>query len=127
MAEIFQNRPYSDYPFLIIAQHPFKIKLGMSRQTIRAFVYQKTDLFGDPCPLALAGLLITFNLYNTDGILVSSGPALVSNIDTSEIEYTWRQFDIKETGVFWGEFIFKDIDDTTFVLPDRDRIQVVIY
>lgn len=127
MAEIFLKRAYSDYPFLIIAQHPFKVKLGNLRQTIRAFVYQKTDLFGDPCPLALAGLLIVFNVYNTDGILVSSGPAYVSNLDESEIEYTWRDFDMKETGVFYGEFIFTDIDDTTFVLPDRDRIQIVIY
>jgi len=127
MAETFRRRPYSDYPFLIITNHPYRIKLGNLRQTLRVFVHQKDNLFGDSNPLDLAGLTITFNLYNSDNVLVASGPAYVSDVNESEIEYTWSNFDLKETGVFNGEFLFKDIDDTTFILPERDRIQIVVF
>lgn len=128
MSEIFRTRPYDDSPYLIFpGAKPFRIKLGMSSPTLKAFIYQKSNLFGDALPLELAGLDITFQLFNGGGLLVSSGTTLVSDLDKAEIEYTFDQFDLKGIGVFYGSFIFKDIDGTTFTLPSRERIQIVVF
>lgn len=128
MSEIFEIRPYDDDPYLKFpGAHPFKIKLGHLIPTLRAFVYQKGNLFGDALPLEIAGLFITFRLYNNNGILIASGPAIVSDTDRAQIEYFWQQFDVKETGIYYGEFVFKDIDDSTFVLPSKDRIQIIVF
>ena len=126
--EIFEIRPYNNDPYLVFPNaKPFKIKIGNLSPSLRVLVHQRGNLFGDALPLELAGLDITFRLYNSNGILVASGTVLVSNTDTAEIEYSWGQFDLKETGVFSGEFIFRDIDDSTFVLPSRDRIQIIVF
>lgn len=130
MAEIFNTRPYNDLPYLVIPDaRPFKLKFGNQVPTLRALVYQRTDLFGDACPLDLGGLTIRLNLYNKDGVLIGGGPVIISNFFTSEIEYVWNQFDFRETGVYYGELIFKDaMDDTTFVLPDRTpRIEIIVF
>ena len=128
MSEVFDIRPYNNDPYLVFPNaKPFKIKIGNLSPSLRVLVSQRGNLFGDAMPLELAGVDIIFRLYNSNGILVSSGTALVSDTDTAEIEYSWGQFDLKETGVFSGEFIFKDIDDSTFVLPSRDRIQIIVF
>lgn len=126
--EQFDTRPYNDSPYLIFpGALPFKIKLGHLSPSLRVFVYQKFNLFGDASPLEIAGLDIIFKLYNTSGLLIASGPARISNTETSEVEYVWSEFDIKEVGTYYAEFIFKDIDDQSFVLPSRDRIQIVVF
>lgn len=126
--EQFETRPYNDNPYLIFpGAIPFKIKLGYLAPSLRVFVYQKSNLFGDATPLELAGLDIVLKIYNTNGLLVATGPVLVSNTETAEIEYTWSEFDIKEVGIYYAEFIFKDINDQSFVLPSKERIQIIVF
>lgn len=128
MSETFETRPYYDDAYLVFPNaKPFKIKLGSLTPTFRVFVYQQGNLFGDPLPLELAGLNISLRLYNSNGVLTSSGIALASNMETAEVEYSWKKFDLKETGTFSVELLFTDIDNTTFVLPSRERIQVIVF
>jgi len=125
--EIFTTRPYSDNPYLVFPNgHPYHMRIGSTRQTLRAFVYQRSCLFGDPLPLELAGLTISVKIYNNQNQLVSIGQAIISNQDTSEIEYTWNQLDIRTPGIYYSEFVFKDIDDSTFVLPEKgSRLEII--
>ncbi len=127
MSEIFEIRPYDESPYLIFPAKPFKIKLGSFQPALTALVYQKGNLFGDALPLELAGLDIVMRLYNNNGVIVAIGTGFVADTDRALIEYDWQQFDLKETGTFYAEFVFTDIDDTTFVLPARDRIQIVVF
>lgn len=127
MAEIFTTRPYADNPYLVSPNsHPYRMYIGHTRQTLRTFVYQRTDLFGDPLPLELAGLKIQFRIYNKQLQLVHVGPVVITDLERAEIEYTWNQFDIKTEGIYYGEFVFQDIDDTSFVLPDKgSRLEII--
>ncbi len=140
MSEIFVNRPYDDNPYLKFpGAIPFRIKLGLSLPTLRAYVYQKSNLFGDATPLETAGLEITFQLFDNSGLLIASGPAMVSNLvidqdtqdlsglDIAQVEYTFQPFDIKNLGSYYGLFIFRDIDGSTFALPSKDRIQIIVF
>jgi hypothetical protein len=128
MAEIFDTRPYDESPYLVFpGANPLKVRQGSSNPPLTAFVYQKGNLFGDPLPLELAGLDIAMRLFDSNGNLVVFGPAFVVDADRALIEYDWQQFDLRETGTFTAEFVFKDIDGTTFVLPSRGRMQVIVY
>lgn len=124
-----RERVYSTYPYLVYPEKNFRIKAYTTRPTLRVFVYSKTETFGDPMPLELAGLLINFTLYNKDNFPVLTGPALVSNSDNSEIEYTWQSNDLVTPGIYYGEFKFKDIDDSIFILPESPayRIQILVF
>lgn len=127
--EIFERRPYDDYPYLVLNRKNYKVKLGNTLPTIRAFVYQKDNLFGDATPYNLAGIDIRFRLYNSSRKVVASGIASVSDLTISEIEYKLKKMDIVESGEYYGEFIFKDINNETFVLPtpdERARIYLII-
>lgn len=125
--ETFTIRPYSDVPYLVFPNgHPYHMRVGSSYQTLRALVYQRADLFGDPLPLTLAGLTISIKIFNNERQLISMGSVSVSNQDTGEIEYTWNQLDIRTPGIYYCEFIFTDIDDTTFVLPEKgSRLEII--
>ena|ERR1039458_8527040 len=125
--EIFETRIFNDLPYLVFPDKILKIKLGDSLPSLRAFVYQKGNLFGDPLPLELAGLTIFLNLYNNRNQLVSSGLGQVSDSDRALIEYFWKPFDFKEAGVYYAEFRCQDIDGTTFSLQLNDRIQVIVF
>lgn len=128
MSETFDIRPYDDNPYLIFpGARPFKIKLECLVPTLRAFVYQKGNLFGDALPLELAGLNIICRLYDNSGLLVMLGTGAVIDLDQALIEYSWKQFDVQNKGIYYAEFLFTDIDNTTFVLPSRDRIQVIVF
>jgi hypothetical protein len=127
MAEIFETRPYNDLPYLVVTNKILRVKLGDTLPSLRAFVYQKGNLFGDPLPLELAGLTIVLNLYDNRNQLVSAGLATVSDTDRAEIEYIWKKNDFRQTGVYYAEFTFKDIDDTTFTLQLNDRIQIIVF
>jgi hypothetical protein len=126
MYQEYLNRPYNDYPYLILLNFPYRFKLG-TNFSLRAFVYQKTNLFGDPLPLELAGLSIRLNIFNSDNILINSLPVIISDINRSEIECLINKNSILNSGIYYAEFIFKDIDDTTFILPIRDKIQLVVF
>ena len=125
--ETFDRRPYQDSPYLVFPNgKPFRMRIGYPLQTLSAFVYQKADLFGDPLPLDLAGLTITVKIFNKEGQLIAGGPVVVTDIDLSQIEYTWSKFDIRNPGVYYAEFIFTDIDDTAFILPEKGtRLEIV--
>lgn len=125
--EIFSTRPYADNPYLVYPNgHPYRMRVGSSRQTLRTFVYQRSDLFGDPLPLVLAGLTISIRIYNNQNQLISVGNMIVSNDETSEIEYTWNQLDIRNPGIYYAEIVFTDIDDSTFILPEKgSRLEII--
>lgn len=126
--ETFLVRPYDDYPYLVYPNNPYVVKLGTQMPSLRVFVWQKSNLFGDACPLELAGLFIIFKIYNSCDQLIAANTALVSDpYDRSEVEYTFSKFDFPETGTYYGEFWFKDIDDSVFVLPDKNRIQILVF
>ena len=124
--EIFDRRPYDDFCYLILTKEVNRVVLGLDNASIRAFVYEKDDLFGDPMPLNLAGLDIEFNIYNSDNILVSTGDAVVSDLDTSEIEYQIQNLDIREIGKYFGQFVFIDLDGRTFSLPSPKQKQRIL-
>jgi hypothetical protein len=126
MCILESNRPYNDAPYLLIKRNPFYYRMGLNNQTISCFVYQKMNTFGDPAPLVLAGLTIKFQVYDSHGNLVLRKTANVSDFEASEIEYVWNSNDLKKNGYYTGEFIFTDIDDTQFVLPElNQRIQII--
>lgn len=128
MAEVFNVRLYNDDPYLKFpGAQPFKIKLGSASPTLRVYVYQRTDLFGDALPLELAGLEVIFQLFNSNGLLVASNTATITDLNRAQVEYVFQPFDIKSVGVYYGTFIFKDIDGSTFTLPSRDRLQIVVF
>lgn len=124
-----RERVYSTYPYLVLPEKTFRIKAGTTRPTLRAFVYSKAETFGDSLPLELAGLYISFTLYNKDGFPVFSSPAYISNLDNSEIEYIWRETDLITPGLYYGEFKFKDLDESIFILPDSPayRLQIAVH
>lgn len=122
--EIFPERPYSDLPYLVIPEEVFRINLSSeSNRAVRAFVYRKSELFGDPVPLNLAGLSISFSLYNSENVLVLVGKGVVSDINTSEIEYVIEQFDIQNKGRYYGHFILTDVDGKSLMLPNPKQKQ----
>ena len=127
--EIFDRRPYEDWPYLVLSKKVYKIKLGNQLPTLRAFVYQKDNLFGDPTPYNLAGYNIKFNLYNQSRAIVSTGVALVSDIVISEIEYKIKKMDVIESGEYYGEFVFTSLETENFSLPtadERQKIHIIV-
>ena len=125
-SEVFDRRPYDDYPYLVVPVNVYRVGFGMENISIRAFVYQRSDLFGDPMPLNLAGLDILFYLYNEGGLLVNVGKARIADLNTSEIEYVFQSLDIKEVGKYFGQFIFIDIDGGKFIMPDTKQKQRIL-
>lgn len=125
--ETFTTQVYNNYPFLLFpGGRPFRYIIGSNQQSIRVFVYQKTDLFGDPQPLELMGLSIKIKVSNQQGNLIFIGNGTVVDFETSEIEYTWNQLDIINPGIYYCEFVFQDIDNSKFILPDKgSRLEVV--
>jgi hypothetical protein len=123
--EIFDRRLYDDYPYLVLNKKLYKIKLGDQLPTLRAFVYQKANLFGDSTPYNLAGYDIKFNLYNQSRAIVSSGIALVSDLVISEIEYKIKKMDVIESGEYYGEFVFTNLENENFSLPTADERQKI--
>lgn len=130
MAEVFDIRPYKELPYLVFpnGEPTFKIRVGQLMPSVTAFVYQRDNLFGDALPLELAGLFIKFNLYNNDSKLIAQGDAFVIDSDRALIEYAWNQFDIREPGTYYGEFVFTDLDDKVFTLPDGGaKFQIIAF
>ena len=123
--EVFQNRPYDIDPYLILPKRPYQINAGYQNPSLKCFVYGKGELFGDPMPYNLAGFLIFFRLYDSQNVLISAGEAFVSDITTSEIEYQWDLLDVKVPGTYYGQFIFRDIDDSKFVLPNKEKLLII--
>lgn len=121
------KEPYNDYPYLIYPQNPLRIKFGTINPTLRVFVRQRDYTFGDDLPLDLAGLRITARIYSNEGILIAIDPAVISDIYRGEIECQFSQFDFEYPGIYYLEFYFKDIDDSIFVLPDKNRVQLIVY
>ena len=126
--EIFDSRSYDDFPYLVLPKEIFRLSLNWDIATsIRAYVYRRSELFGEPVPLNLAGFDISFNLYNSDNVLVSAGKGTVSDLDTSEIEYVIEDLDIKDWGRYYGYFILTDIDGKSVMLPNpRQKQRIVI-
>lgn len=125
--DIFDKRPYSELPYLVLLEEVYRISLDWdSGVVIKAFVYKKDELFGDPVPLNLAGMTISFSLYNSDNILVCVGEGSVSDLDTSEIEYEIKNLDIQNTGRFYGYFIITDISGKSIMLPNPRQKQRII-
>jgi hypothetical protein len=127
MAEIFETRPYDDFPYLVLPNELIRIRRGSTSPSVRAYVYQKAEMFGDPLPLELAGINIIFKLYNNSNLLVGGGTAKITSFEKAEIEYNWKPFDLKDPGVYYGEFVFQDIDDTRFILPIHKKIQIIVF
>jgi len=126
--EVFNTYPYDNDPYLIIPKRIFKIKLGNQLPVIAAYVWQKSNLFGDPLPLNIAGMEFVFNIYK-QGKLIGVGDVVVADLETSKIEYKIKKLDFLEEGEYLGEFAFKDIGDDTFSLPilnDRQRVLIKI-
>ena len=125
--EIFDKRPYDEYPYLVLPTDVFRISLTYDIDfPIRAFVYRKSELFGDPCPQNLAGVTISFNIYNSDNVLVCVGKGDVSDLDTSEITYELKELDIAEPGRYFGYFIITDLDGKSMMLPNPRTAQRLI-
>jgi hypothetical protein len=127
--EIFDKRPYDNCPYLILPRKIFKIKLGNQLPAISAYVYQKDNLFGDPMPLNLAGTDIKFNIYSSNRKLISSGTAIIVDMNISKIEYQLKTLDLIEPGDYYGEFIFKDVGDDVYSLPileEKQKIHIII-
>ena len=124
--EVFDRRPYNDYPYLVIPVDVYRVSFGMENISIRAFVYERDDLFGDPLPLNLAGLDIFFYIYDEGGLLVNVGKAYVSDLDTSEVEYIIQNLDIKEVGKYYGQFMFIDLDGSKLIMPDSKQKQKIL-
>lgn len=124
-----RERVYSSYPYLVYPEKNFRIKAGTTRPTLRVFVYSKADTFGDPLPLELAGLYINFTLYDQNNFPILTAPATISNLDNSEVEYVWQNNDLTTPGIYYGEFKFKDLDDSLFILPDSPayRLQILVF
>ena len=125
MSEVFQKRPYDQDPYLIIPKRPYQINVGYQNPSLKCFVYGKGELFGDPMPFELAGLWIYFRLFNSQNVLVAAGEAYVIDMCSSEIEYQWNLLDVKDPGTYYGQFIFKDIDGSKFVLPNKEKLLIV--
>jgi hypothetical protein len=126
----FETRNYWDGPYLIIPQNPVRIKVGATYPTLKIFVFQKGDLFGDPLPFsALADFNISFKFYTNKGTLIMEAPATITDIARGLIEYQWSSYDTISAGTFYGEFLFQKSSDNTiqFILPDDgSRIQIII-
>jgi hypothetical protein len=120
-------RPYDSSIYLVIPQKTFTYIRGVTNLSYRVFVYRKDNLFGDPTPLELAGLSIQGKLINQNGLQTIIFPVNISNLDNSEIEVNWDNIIIENSGVYYLEFIFKELDLSTFVLPlPPDRIQITV-
>ena len=128
MSETFSTRPYDVSPYLVIPVNPVRIKLGSLLLPLKAFAYSKTNLFGDPTPLGLSGYTISFVLYNSNNVLTSVGLATVTDATLAEISYNWGEYDLREVGNYYGDFIFKDNETgKNFAIPTRERLQVIVY
>jgi len=126
--DIFDHRPYDDYPYLVLPKETYRMDLNFdSESSIRAYVYRKDDLFGDPVPLNLAGITISFNIFSADNILICVGEGRISDLDTSEIEYVIGENDIRDFGRYYGYFILTDINGKSLMLPNpRQKQRIVI-
>ena len=124
--EVFDNRIYDNYPYLVLVAQVYRIKLGVDNLTLRANVYERDDLFGDPLPLNLAGLEIWFNIYNAEGVLINVGLGYVSDITLSEVAYDIGDLDIKDTGKYYGEFVLIDLDSKKTVIPNPTQKQRIL-
>lgn len=125
--DIFDKRVYSELPYLVLPEETYRINLNWdSDYEVKAFVYKKDELFGDPIPLNLAGMVITFNLFNSDNILVCVGEGSVSDLNTSEIEYVIKPLDIPEPGRYYGHFILTDVEGRSIMLPNPRQKQRIV-
>lgn len=126
--ELFDKRPYDDYPYLVLPTDVFRVKLNWDTNfSIRAYVYKRDELFGDPVAMVLAGMTISFSIYNSDNVLINIGEARVSDLDTSEIEYILKDLDIQEEGRYYGHFILTDLEGNSIMLPNpRQKQRIVI-
>lgn len=122
---IVNQKPYNDQPYLVLPNNPFIIKRGFNNQSLRGFVYQKGNIYGDPMPLTIAGLTITLRLFK-DNILCFRKNITWSNVYLSEFEYLFQPYDLIEPGRYEVELLFTDIDDTTFILPKRRNLLEII-
>jgi len=119
--EIFDNRVYDNLPYLLIPKKIFKVKLYNQLPVISAFVYQKDNLFGDPMPLNLAGMEIKFKIYNSSKKLTAIGDVEIVDMNNSRIEYKLKPLDVIEQGDYYGEFLFRYINDDVQSLPTPDE------
>lgn len=126
--EFGDQRPYDDYPYLVLPKETYRVSLNNDiGSSIRAYVYRRDDLFGDPVPLNLAGIILSFNIFNADNILICVGEARVSDMDTSEIEYVIGDLDFRDYGRYYGYFILTDVDGKSLMLPNpRQKQRIVI-
>lgn len=128
-AETFdERRTYSSVPFLKITEQPFRIKTGNLLPDLKVLVLQRQNEWGDPLPFDLTGFTIKFNLYDSSNRLITQGPATVTNVDTGEITFSWRELDIATSGVSSGEFEFINNQGKKMILPTpRNRLQIVAF
>ena len=127
--EVFDRRPFDDFPYLVIQRKNYKIKLGNTLPTIRVFVYQRDNLFGDAMPYNLAGMDIKFRLYNNSRKLIAFNMAIISDLTVSELTFQLKKLDIMEEGKYYGEFVFTDLEGNSFSLPtpdERQRICLIV-
>ncbi len=122
---IVNKKPYNDQPYLVLPNSPFIITRGVNNQSFRGFLYQKGNIYGDAMPLEIAGLTITLRLYKNN-ILCFRKNILWSDVYLSEFEYQFGVNDLIEPGRYEVELLFTDIDDTTFILPERRNLLEII-
>lgn len=122
---IVNKKPYNDQPYLVIPNSPFIYYKGVNNQSLRGFLWQKGNIYGDPEPLATAGLTISLRAYRQN-ILYLRKNVLWSDVYLSEWEYVFGPNDFNEPGRYEVELIFTDIDNSTFILPERKNLLEII-
>jgi len=123
-----ETRWYPNEPYLRFFTQNIRLRLGSLQPKVTAFLLQRKNEWGDPKPFDLTGYTLAFRLHDKDNNLIveSSAQQGVTFDDTGEIIYEWKEFDIQQTGVYWGEFILVKTDKDFIVPNSHNRLYITV-
>lgn len=127
--ETYQEvRWYPNEPYLRFFAQNLRLRLGSLVPPVTAFLLQRTKEWGDPTPFDVTGYEIKFRLYTKDGVLVVEGLAEKGSTfnDTGEIIYNWKEFDVQQLGVYYGEFILVKTNKDFIVPNSKNRLFITV-
>ena len=124
----YEIRWYPNEPYLKFFTQNLRLRLGSLQPRVTAFILQRKQEWGDPKPFDLAGYTLSFRVYDKDNNLIvegqgQQGPTFA---DTGEIVYDWKELDIQQPGVYYGEFVLVKTDKTFIVPNSHNRLYISV-
>jgi len=127
-----KKKIYDKKYWLVVPNFKLNIKRGDSITSLTVFLKTTGEQFGEPItPLNIGDFTVFFYCYDQNNSLIIKDTALITNETIGQVEYSFKDLDFQETGIYYGcfEFVLPAVGAniaTSLFLPTNNKIQIFV-